>query len=126
MEPAIGRGVQGRRLNSSTFQLNLSRLLSLTPPTEPSYSTKRARSAEKCTRVSPWFKVQAVTESDWTATGGAAGPRESTTSSTSSSAAAVAALVAAESVAAAAAAGAESGAAVATAEAGSAAPVGRG
>jgi len=34
--------ISGRGLLSSTFQLNLSHLLSLSPPTDPPYPTKRA------------------------------------------------------------------------------------
>ena len=40
-DKACGRGT-GRGLHSFTFQLNLSRLLSLAPPRDTSYAIKRA------------------------------------------------------------------------------------
>ena len=36
----LARRAGGRGLHSSTFQLNLNRFLSLTPPTDPAYPTK--------------------------------------------------------------------------------------
>ena len=46
-----GAWVDGRGLHSSTFQLNLSRLLSQTPPIDPLYPKKRAYVEPRSGRV---------------------------------------------------------------------------
>ena len=46
-----GFSLRGRGVHLSTFQLNLSRFLSLTPPTDTEYPTKRAYVEPKSGRV---------------------------------------------------------------------------